>query len=96
MLKKSTQHKKDLCYLIRKSVIFREVKIVTYLYTRNERLKLFFFVQNHLFNLCFRVVNSKRLICSKDIVLNDCFKVFWFTKINGKSLITHTYVNPRN
>ena len=40
-----------------------------FLYARNlynEHFKLFFFlVQNHLLNICSRVVNSQRLFCSQ-------------------------------
>ena len=39
-----------------------------------------FWVKNHHWNICFRVVNSQRLFVYKKLVWNVCMKYFWHTK----------------
>ena len=55
-----------------------------YVYQRSLKrtLKPGFWAQNHLLNLCSRVVNSQRLYSVvKEPVLNVCIEAFWYTKI---------------
>ena len=47
----------------------------------NERLKPVFWVQNRLFDLRSRVVNSHRLFCSQRAGMKFRIKAFWYTKV---------------